>query len=69
MKIHLLPPNDGDPVLSINYMIAALNISRDTFNRVHRPKIPMMAISERRRGARKSVFEAYLRSLELPPGK
>jgi hypothetical protein len=53
----------SDPVLSFKYMANDLDVSVSTFNRVHRPKLPVLAIGERRRGVVDSAYRAYKNSL------
>lgn len=50
---------EHDPVLSYCYIIKDLNISRATFFRNIQPSLPVMAVSDRRRGVRWSDYLAW----------
>jgi excisionase family DNA binding protein len=63
-SLHDQPPPSRDPYLSIRQICQDLNCARSTFYRLHRDRLPMVAVSERKRVVRLSALEKYKKSLE-----
>jgi hypothetical protein len=69
MKCKAGPAADApDPILSFEYIVEDLGISRATFHRVWRHMLPVVEISERRRGVRRSDYEAA-KAARIRPGR
>jgi hypothetical protein len=56
----------GDPVLSFDYIKADLGISHATFHRGPRRQLPVVQISDRRLGVRRSDYEAWKAGRVMP---
>jgi hypothetical protein len=50
---------DTDPVLSYSFMAADADVSLATFKRSILPHLPVMEVTNHRRGVRRSDWEAY----------
>lgn len=59
----------ADPVLTFGYIRGDLGCSYTTFFRVIRPQLPVVQISPRRLGVRKSDYETFKQSLIRAPGQ
>lgn len=55
----VLLTGSSDPVLDFKFIAADLGISKATFHRSVRPKLPVVQLSPRRLGCRKSDYEAW----------
>jgi predicted DNA-binding transcriptional regulator AlpA len=56
----------ADPVLSFEFIKADLGISRATFHRGPRRQLPVVRISDRRLGVRRSDYEAWKAGRVIP---
>ena len=52
-------PGEPDPVLAFDYLIADLGCSKATFHRGPRHELPVVQISPRRLGVRRSDYERW----------
>ena len=60
---------DANPVLSFDFLITDLGCSKATFHRGPRHELPVVRISERRLGVRKSDYEAWKASKIQAPAR
>jgi hypothetical protein len=67
MSPNVFAPLERDPVLSFNFLIADLGCSKSTFHRGPRRELPVVQISTRRLGVRKSDFERWKATKLLQP--
>ena len=58
----------ADPVLTFEYIEADLGISHATFHRGPRRQLPVVQISDRRLGVRRSDYEAW-KARRVMPGR
>ena len=58
---------EPDPVLTFDHLIADLGCSKATFHRGPRQELPVVRISERRLGVRKSDYERWKASKVIAP--
>ena len=56
----------ADPVLTFEYIKADLGISHATFHRGPRRQLPVVQISDRRLGVRRSDYEAWKAGRVMP---
>jgi hypothetical protein len=59
MSQNVFAPVERDPVLSFGFLIADLGCSKSTFHRGPRHELPVVQISPRRLGVRKSDFDRW----------
>jgi predicted DNA-binding transcriptional regulator AlpA len=52
-------PSEPDPVLPFEYLISDLGCSKATFHRGPRHELPVLQISQRRLGVRRSDYEKW----------
>lgn len=58
---------DTDPLLAYNFMAADAGVSLATFKRAILPFLPVVEVTEHRRGVRRSAWERHKTSRTRPP--
>jgi len=66
-RAEILSRADTDPILTYNQMAADAGVSIATFKRAILPYLPVIAVTEHRRGVRRSDWQAYLQSRTRKP--
>ena len=57
---------ESDPLLSINFVLTDLGITRWLFNKAVLPSLPLVRVSTRKAGVRRSVYENWKASRTKP---
>jgi hypothetical protein len=68
LRAEVLERTDTDPILNFNFMAAEAGLSLASFKRDLLPHLPVVALTEHRRGVRRSDWLALLESRTREPG-
>jgi hypothetical protein len=66
-RADILRRTDTDPLLTFNFMAADAGVSLATFKRAILPHLPVVEVTEHRRGVHRSDWRVYLASRTRGP--